>query len=67
MIADRLSLAATPTLVTMAFLTAVFDGAPHALCSAQDASPLTGMVPMYLLMSALHAAPWLKLIAARRA
>jgi hypothetical protein len=28
---------------------------------------LSGMVPMYLLMSAFHLAPWLKLIFARRA
>jgi len=26
---------------------------------------LGGMVPMYLLMSAFHSAPWLKLIAGR--
>jgi hypothetical protein len=32
-----------------------------------DASPLGGMVPMYLLMSAFHAGPWLKLISRRRA
>jgi hypothetical protein len=25
-----------------------------------------GMVPMYLLMSAFHSAPWLKLISGRR-
>jgi hypothetical protein len=37
------------------------------MCStAQDASPLSGMVPMYLLMSAFHSAPWLTLISARR-
>jgi len=38
-------------------------GPPDMLCSAaQGASPLSGMVPMYLLMSAIHSAPWLKLI-----
>jgi hypothetical protein len=31
-----------------------------------DASPLSGMVPMYVLMSAFHLAPWLKLISSRR-
>jgi hypothetical protein len=37
------------------------------LCSAaQDASPLSGMVPMYLLMSAFHLTPWLKLVSKRR-
>ena len=33
------------------------------LCTA--VSPLNGMVTMYLLMSAFHAAPWLKLIRER--
>src|SRR5215831_9923500 len=32
------------------------------LCSvARDVLPLSGMVPMYLLTSAFHLAPWLKL------
>ena len=65
--ADCLSLAAAPTFAVMALLTAVLGGGPLAmLCSAApDASPLTGMIPMYLLMSAFHAAPWLKLISRR--
>ena len=33
------------------------------LCSAAHGMPLGGMVPMYLLMSAFHLAPWLRLIA----
>jgi hypothetical protein len=41
-------------------------GSPDGLCAAtRDASPLNGMVPMYLLMSAFHSAPWLKLIFSR--
>jgi hypothetical protein len=37
------------------------------MCSAaHDASPLSGMLPMYALMSAFHLAPWLKLISRRR-
>jgi len=41
-------------------------GAPDMLCSAaQQALPLNGMVLMYLLMSAFHLAPWLKLISGR--
>ncbi|WP_454619400.1 hypothetical protein [Bradyrhizobium cenepequi] len=61
--ADWLSLAAAPTFAIMALLTAV-GGAPDMLCSA--ASPLAGMVPMYVLMTAFHSGPWLKLIARRR-
>ncbi len=60
--ADWLSLAAAPTFAIMALLT-LAGGAPDMLCSA---SPLTGMVPMYLLMSAFHAAPWLKLLSRRQ-
>ena len=64
---DWICLAATPTFVIMALLTAVpGGGAPDMLCSAAAASPLGGMVPMYLLMSAFHSAPWLKLISNRR-
>jgi hypothetical protein len=65
--ADCLSLAAAPTFAVMALLTAVLGGGPLAmLCgAAPDASPLTGMIPMYVLMSAFHAAPWLKLISNR--
>ena len=66
--ADWLSLAAAPTFAIMALLTGVLGGGPlDMLCSAMhDASPLAGMVPMYLLMSAFHSAPWLKLISSRR-
>ena len=67
-VADWLSLAAAPTFAIMALLTGVLGGGPpDMLCSAgHDASPLSGMVPMYLLMSAFHSAPWLKLISRRR-
>jgi hypothetical protein len=65
-VADWLCLAAAPTFAIMALLTGVF-GARDILCSAgRGALSLSGMVPMYLLMSAVHAAPWLKLIAGRR-
>jgi hypothetical protein len=65
--ADWLCLAATPTFALMALLTGVLGGGHMAMmCStAQDASPLSGMAPMYVLMSAFHSAPWLKLISAR--
>ena len=37
------------------------------LClTERDVSALSGMVPMYLLMSAFHLAPWLKLTSSRR-
>jgi hypothetical protein len=63
-----LRLAATPTFAIMALLTGVVGGgAPDMLCSAgQGASPLSGMAPMYLLMSAFHVGPWLRLIPGRR-
>ena len=54
-----LSLSAAPTFAIMALLTPVLSGTPDIFCSA--ASPLSGMVPMYLLMSAFHLSPWLKL------
>jgi hypothetical protein len=64
---DWICLAAAPTFAIMALLTAVpGGGSPDMLCSAAAASPLGGMVPMYLLMSAFHSAPWLKLISNRR-
>ena len=66
--ADWLYLAAAPTFAIMALLTGVLGGgSPDMLCSAaQTGSPLSEMVPMYLLMSAFHSAPWLKLISRQR-
>jgi predicted deacylase len=49
----------------MALLTGVGGGPPDMLCSAAHASPLSGMAAIYLLMSAFHSAPWLKLISNR--
>jgi len=63
--AGWLSLAAAPTFALMALLTGLSGGPLDALCAA-DASPLNGMALMYLLMSAFHLAPWLKLISRRR-
>ena len=64
--ADFLYLAAAPTFATMALLTCVLGGgSADALCSIAGTSSLSGMVPMYLLMSAFHTAPWLKLISSR--
>jgi len=66
--ADWVCLAAAPTFAIMALTTGVLGAGPHDLlcAAAQDASPLSGMVWMYLLMSVFHSAPWLKLIASRR-
>jgi hypothetical protein len=63
--AGWLSLAAAPTFAIMA-LTGVFEEGAPDICSPHIASPLSGMVLMYLLMSAFHLAPWLKLAASRR-
>src|SRR5579864_420925 len=65
--ANWLSLAAAPTFAIMALLTSVLGGGqPDVLCSPmQGASLPGGMIPMYLLMSAFHLAPWLKLISTR--
>jgi hypothetical protein len=60
---NGLYLAATPTFAIMAVLTAM-SGHVDMLCSATQ-SPLSGMVPMYALMSAFHAGPWLKRIVRR--
>ncbi len=59
-----LCLAASPTFAMMALLTRIHGGGmPDMLCSAGPvASPLTGVISMYLLMSAFHLAPWLKLL-----
>ena len=67
-LAEWLCLAATPTFAIMVLLTSIFGGGPpDILCSAtHGVSPLSGMVPMYLLMGAFHSAPWLKLISGRR-
>ena len=65
--ADWVCLAAAPTFAVMALLTGVLGGGQQNMfCAAQDAPPLNGMVWMYMLMSAFHAAPWLRLITRRR-
>jgi hypothetical protein len=62
--AEWLGLAAAPTFAAMAAITAVLGAAAEPLCSAQG-SLMGGMAPMYLLMSAFHAGPWLRLISGR--
>ncbi len=64
--AEWLSLAAAPTFAIMALLTAA-TGSPDMICmTAPELFPIGGMVPMYLLMSGFHLAPWLRLMAGRR-
>jgi hypothetical protein len=64
--ADWLGLAAAPAFATMALMTAAFGGGMEPLCSASGPGALmSGMVPMYLMMSAVHVGPWLRLIAGR--
>lgn len=65
-LAGWLGLAATPTFAIMALLTAALGGPADMPCSAGPGLSLGGMVPMYLLMSAFHAAAWLRLISERR-
>jgi hypothetical protein len=64
--AEWLGLAAAPTFATMALLTAGFADGAAPFCSVTHAPFMSGMVPMYALMSAFHVAPWLRLIAAGR-
>jgi hypothetical protein len=65
--ADVLCLAAAPAFAVMALLSCLPGGNPNEMvCSAmQRAAPLNGMAWMYLLMSAFHTAPWLRLVCRR--
>jgi hypothetical protein len=65
--ADWLGLAAAPAFATMALITVGVGGGMEPLCSATpQGSLLSGMVPMYLMMGAVHVSPWLRLISGRR-
>ena len=64
-IADWLCLAAAPTFALMALFTCV-QGESSALCMGASASPLTGMPAMYLMMSAVHLAPWMRMMSGRQ-
>ena len=65
-LAKWLCLAATPTFAIMALLTCLDGSAMDRLCSSGPGALLSGLVPMYLLMSAFHSPPWLTLILGRR-
>jgi hypothetical protein len=62
---EWLCLAATPALAVMALVTALSGSPMDSLCSSGQRTPLSGMVTMYLLMSAFHSPPWLNLICGR--
>jgi hypothetical protein len=66
-LADWLGLVAAPTFAIMGLLTAVLGDHHNALLCSQSAppSPLTGMLPMYLLMAAFHLGPWFRLTSGR--
>ncbi|MBB6412347.1 hypothetical protein [Mesorhizobium sangaii] len=64
-IADWLCLAAAPTFALMALFACIQNGDVAMLCMAANASPLTSMAVMYLLMSAFHLAPWLRVMSGR--
>ena len=63
--AEWLGLAAAPSFAAMALMTVALGGGAEPLCSAHG-SLMNGMAPMYLMMSAFHAGPWLRLIAGSR-
>jgi hypothetical protein len=66
--ADWISLAAAPTFAIMALIAGAGGGGPMVgMCSPLgDGWVLSGMAPMYLLMSAFHSPPWLRLVSRRR-
>jgi hypothetical protein len=64
--AKWLRLAATPTFAIMGLLAGLYASPMDGLCASGHWALLSGMVPMYLLMSAFHSPPWLKLIFGRR-
>lgn len=65
--ADALALAAAPTFLFMALITRAERAGPLAeLCSAGSLPLLSGMTPMYLLMSVFHAGAWIQRLAGRR-
>ncbi len=66
--ADWLSLAASPVFAIMALAIAEPGGGPAGVLASAEhgSSPLSGMALMYLLMSVIHSAPWLRIFSARR-
>jgi hypothetical protein len=63
-VGDWLGLMAAPAFAMMALITVCLGGGMEPLCSAEG-SLMSGMAPMYLMMSALHVGPWLRLTTSR--
>jgi hypothetical protein len=65
--AGAICLAAAPTFAVMALLSCLPGGNPYEpVCSVmRHVTPMQGMAWMYLLMSAFHLPPWLRLLTAR--
>lgn len=56
-----LSLAAAPTFALMALVTGVQEAnAAPLVCGPAPATPISGMMVMYLLMAGFHLGPWLR-------
>ncbi|WP_430424514.1 hypothetical protein [Phenylobacterium sp.] len=55
-----LSLAAAPTFTVMAAVTAALDARAAVTVCGPAPAPVSGMVVMYVLMSAFHLGPWLQ-------
>ena len=64
-IAAFLGIAAAPSFAAIAVLTTLRGGDRMGTICGLEPSSLGGMVPMYLLMSVFHSAPWMKLIGER--
>ncbi|WP_457154681.1 hypothetical protein [Mesorhizobium sp. P5_C1] len=64
-LADWLCLAAAPTFALMALFSCIQGGDAAMLCMGANTSPFTGMAAMYLLMSAFHLTPWLRVMSGR--
>ncbi len=64
-VAEWLRRAAMPIFAILALLTGLGGSPIDRLCSSEPGAPLSGMVTMYLLMSAFHSPPWLNLICGR--
>jgi hypothetical protein len=64
-VSNGLYLAAMPTFAVMAVLTSMNGGSADVICAAAHGGWLSGMAPMYALMSAFHSGPWLRWIIRR--